>query len=178
MQKSQEGDEPAYRALLLGISKVAKRSLSRRLNQEEAIDDVVQDVLISVNSAKHTYDPARPFLPWLHALIEHRLSDYWRKSFRISNQELQDEGFLESVIDPQSQNSYGADSAYGDEFERVLNLLPEKQRLALLLTKKDGLTVKEAATHLSISEASIKVNVHRALIRLRKLLLGKEDHEN
>ena len=52
----------------------------------------------------------------------------------------------------------------------MLDSLSPQQREALTLTKINGLTIAEAATQLSISESALKVRVHRAIARLRRLV--------
>jgi len=62
-----------------------------------------------------------------------------------------------------------------DELTRALEQLPESHRVALLLTKRDGLSGKEAAARMGIGEASFRVYVCEARAKLRTLLKqGKE----
>ena len=174
MSAAQAGDRVAYGELLSECEIICKRILGHRIPQPEIVEDLVQEVLISVDRAKQTYNPRYPFRPWINAIVQHRLADYWRKSMRISKMELQDEEQVESAITADN----GDFSEQGDDIRMALNDLPQKQRRALLLTKQDGFSVKEVALQMEITESAVKVNVHRALRAMREMLLGKSKDEN
>ena len=57
------GDKRAYEKLLNEIAGFARNYVRRRLASPTDHDDVVQEILLSVHKALHTYDPARPCLP-------------------------------------------------------------------------------------------------------------------
>ena len=82
MAQAQEGDGRAYRRLLESILPYL-RALARRagLPADEA-EDAVQDVLITLHGIRHSYDPARPFAPWLAAVARHRIIDRRRRLLR------------------------------------------------------------------------------------------------
>ncbi|MEO8921749.1 MAG: sigma factor, partial [Caldimonas sp.] len=65
MARAQGGDASSYRRLLDEISPYL-RSLAAVSHRDPLdIEDTVQDALLSIHSVRHTYDPARPFGPWL-----------------------------------------------------------------------------------------------------------------
>ena len=45
-------------------------------------EDLLQEVLMSVHAARATYDPARPFIPWLKAIVVNRVIDFVRRQKR------------------------------------------------------------------------------------------------
>lgn len=53
---------------------------------------------------------------------------------------------------------------------RLIQALPPAHREAITLTKIMGLSTREAAARLSISETALKVRVHRAVVRLRRMM--------
>ena len=67
MRKAQDGDQAAYAALLREVLPVLKRVVQARLGFLPVMDreDLVQDILMSLHAARATYDPERPFRPWL-----------------------------------------------------------------------------------------------------------------
>src|SRR5260370_3685249 len=87
MARSQEGDQRAYHVLLKSITPYL-RTLARRggLAADE-IEDGVQDVLLTVHAIRHTYDPMRPFAPWLAAIAHHRLVHRTPRRILISARE-------------------------------------------------------------------------------------------
>src|SRR5688500_13513584 len=81
MRASQQGDSLAYEALLSGLGSVVALYVRRRV-RAEVVDDVVQDVLLSIHRSRHTWNPARPFAPWFYAVMHSRLIDSIRRHRR------------------------------------------------------------------------------------------------
>ena len=84
MGAAQDGDAAAYATLLgelLPLLRIAVRR-QRPYLQAADIEDIVQEALISLHAVRATYDPARPFLPWLGAIVRHRMADGARKYAR------------------------------------------------------------------------------------------------
>lgn len=171
MQKSQAGDAAAYHALLTELSRMLDRFLARKIDQKETRDDLCQEILISIDSSKQTYDPALPFLPWLYAIANFKVIDHWRRIGRRPEHILLDEGLHDSLASEFSRESLLSEMGVT---EHLLGL-PEKQRRAVELVKQEGLSVAEAAKRLNMSESAIKVSIHRAIRAIRKQLGIKEN---
>ena len=72
MRAAQAGDARAYEQLLRAIAPFL-RSLARRYCRDpDRREDVVQEVLLTVHRVRHTWDPGRPFSPWLAAIAARR----------------------------------------------------------------------------------------------------------
>ena len=89
MVSAQAGDRRSYERLLREIIPVLRRFLHARwpAAQPAEIEDLVQDSLMSLHGARHTFIAGRPFLPWLLAIARHRLLDEWRRRARRRRQE-------------------------------------------------------------------------------------------
>ena len=59
------------------------------------------------------------------------------------------------------------------KLQKALSQLPEKQRTTLLLNRMEGLTYKEIAAYLNISEKAVEKRMHKALMNLKKLIEGE-----
>lgn len=160
MALAQAGDQSAYRALL-HASRDWLTGYFRGRIAAVAIDDLVQDTLLSVHAKRATYDPQRPFLPWLAAIARYRWIDQLRRHYRDDADDLLD--------------VHGTDS--GEEatlarisIDRMLGRLGRGQAEAIRLVKIDGLSVAEASARCGQSESLIKVNIHRGLKRLARLV--------
>ena len=79
MACAQDGDHEAYRALLDDVSALVLGWLRRWLEDEADLADVYQDTFVHLHRARHTYDPTRPFEPWLFALARHCAADHGRR---------------------------------------------------------------------------------------------------
>lgn len=163
MTQSQKGDERAYEQLLRELSDAISRYLRRRIGAQDFIEDCVQDILIAVHNARHTYQPNRPFRPWLFAIVRNRSVDYFRK--RQRHQKLADA--LETNEEVTSTEDNYANEAM---HQQLMDTLPEGSREAIELTKVYGYSNSEAAEQLSISESAVKVRVHRGLNQLKRIV--------
>jgi RNA polymerase sigma-70 factor (ECF subfamily) len=175
MRAAQGGDAQAYDRLLRAIVPFL-RSLARRYGGHNAhCEDVVQEVLLTVHRVRHTWDPSRPFSPWLAAIAARRSIDLLRRESRIARHEQLDDSAYETFADPRANNDTGAVHA-AVEIEPLLASLPPKQLEALEALKLRGLSLQEASISSGQSVAALKVNMHRAVKTLRRLV-GTEENE-
>lgn len=168
MAHAQTGEREAYRRLLGEITPYL-RSLAAKYHRDPSdIEDTVQDVLLTVHAIRHTYDPARPFGPWLVAIARRRIADRLRRQGRLRSRETALAPEHESFAAPDTKLDEAMSEAFAlhDAVER----LPPGQREAITLTKLQELSLKQAATVSGTSIAALKVATHRALKNLRKIL--------
>ena len=172
MARAQQGDERAYRQLLQGVAPYA-RALARRAGfSPEDSEDAVQDILMTIHQVRHTYDPARPFGPWLVGVARNRLSDRLRRRARLWARETELTEEHETLATVETNSIEQAEQAR--RLRAAVAELPAGQREAVELLKLKELSLKEAAGVTGQSETALKVAVHRAVKRLR-VLLGDED---
>ena len=169
MTLAQAGDSTAYARLLRELSIYVKAIVRKKLDDPSRADDVSQDILLALHKARHTFDSSRAFMPWLHAILQFRLTDQLRKIYA---------GRRFEELDLNS--SYGetfSDLQANDEVDGqllvALQSLPDKQRLVVQMLKLEGLSVKEAAKASGMSESALKVNAHRAYKTMRAFLTGR-----
>ena len=173
MRAAQGGDARCYEQLLRAVSPFI-RSLTRRYCRDpDLAEDVVQDVLLTVHRIRHTWDPQRPFSPWLASIAARRGIDRIRRASRIASHEVSDELALETFAAPAANNDSGALRA-ALAIEPLLAALPERQRRSLEAVKIRGLSVAQAASESGQTAGAVKVNVHRAVKALRKLVAASE----
>ncbi|MCJ2090240.1 sigma-70 family RNA polymerase sigma factor [Methylobacterium sp. E-005] len=170
MASAQRGDAAAYRALLKACLPVVSAIARAQGVRGEAVDDVVQDTLMTVHRARASYDPARPFMPWLRAITQRRAIDRLRRAGRRPR-EVNDPLAYEAEIDPgpaPSQSLEARDRAAA--LARAVASLPEGQRQAVEQLGLRELSLDEAAALTGRSKGALKVNLHRALKALRTSL--------
>ena len=163
MVLSLAGDAAAHNRLLTEIAPKLRRFFGGQLRNDSAdVEDLVQDTLIVVHTRRASYDPARPFAPWLYAIARYKLVDRYRRL--RATVPIDDVAAFLSEGSP--ENAIGARL----DVATLLEALPPKQRAAIHATKIDGLSVAEAADRAGISEADVKVSVHRGLKALMQKL--------
>jgi len=159
---AQQGDRQAYAALLAACRSWLLRYLRRRVSPE-ALDDLVQETLLSVHRKLATYDPARPVIPWLAAIARYRFVDHLRVTYRAAGEvELDDE----AVSGEDEEEAVTARLS----LDRLFEALPEAQSRAIALVRIEGLSIAEASASTGQSESLVKVNIHRGLKRLAALI--------
>jgi RNA polymerase sigma-70 factor (ECF subfamily) len=162
---AQGGDAEAYRTFLNSIVPFARAIARKRSGSEEMFEDIVQDVLLTVHRVRHTYEPGRPVKPWLAAIVARRSIDALRKRGRVGSREVNDEIAYETYADPQANKEEAGDSARA--LTRMTGALSRGQKEALELVKLKEMSLAEASAVSGQSVASLKVNIHRAIKKLR-----------
>jgi RNA polymerase sigma factor (sigma-70 family) len=172
MTAAQAGDAHAYENLLQAVAEVARRIIWRRQGfvGTDAVDDLVQDVLLSVHAVRATYDPRRPFLPWLYAIVRNRVADRARVHGRSTAHEIVFDD-LDVTFAAADTNLSGEEYGDRDALRDAIAALPRGQREAIELLKLKGMSLKEAATATGTSVGALKVATHRAMTTLRRILI-------
>lgn len=169
MGRAQDGDQHAYRALLENVAPYLRAIASRCFRQQGDIEDAVQDVLLTLHAVRQTYDPQRPFGPWLLAIANRRIIDRLRRDTRARSREIALAAEHETFSDP-AANLERRDHLAAEQLNQALQQLPHDQRQAVTMLKLEELSLQEAATASGRSVGSLKVATHRALKKLRQLL--------
>lgn len=142
------------------LAAVIRAFVLRKFGPLEQMDDCVQEVLLSLHQARHTYDPSRPFRPWFFAIVRHRTIDLLRQS----RQEAEVSPLSEEQMDPDVPEPIPSIDA-----GRLLQGLSSKLRETLILTKLMGYSTRECALRQGVSESVVKIRIHRGIRRLRAL---------
>jgi len=168
MRQALAGDKAAYNALLTHIGRILRPYLAKRLQNKSEIDDVLQETLISIHKARHTYDGARALKPWIFAIAHYRLQDYLRKHYIDP---LRHAGELSEAEHITAGTSNDLPLTY-ESIHGEIEALPGKQPRILQLLHREGYTAKEVAAKLGMKESAVKVAAHRAYKILRNKLVG------
>jgi RNA polymerase sigma-70 factor (ECF subfamily) len=171
MQAAQRGDSACYRELLRIVMPRVRAIVIRPrgfAGTAEA-EDLVQDVLLSLHAVRATYDPSRPFVPWLLAIVRNRLVDGARRYARTSGREVPIDEDDVTFSDFET-NTDIAELGDADTLRAAVRELPDGQRQAIELLKLQELSLSEAAEKTGTSVGALKVATHRAMAALRRTL--------
>lgn len=160
------GDQASYALFLTRITPWCRRVVARRIPTAD-IEDVVQEALISIHKACHTYDGARPLMPWLISIVSFRITDHLRKQYRTMRHATVDiDAFAETLADvTESQES-------DESIEALLKDVPEREQRILTMMHVEGYTAKETGERLGMKESAVKVAAHRAIKKIREVLIA------
>jgi RNA polymerase sigma-70 factor, ECF subfamily len=154
-----DGDATAYRAFLEQLARHLRGFLRRRLSGlPEEVEDLVQETLLAVHNQRHTYDRGQPLTPWVYALARYKWVDLLRRRSRAEglNDPLEEESELLAFVETEAADARR-------DIARLLEELPEGQRVSIRCMKIEGLSVRETAQRTGMSAAAVKVAVHRGL---------------
>ncbi|GIX41658.1 MAG: DNA-directed RNA polymerase sigma-70 factor [Leptospiraceae bacterium] len=166
--QSLEGDQNAYKNFLLEVSKILKSYFSSKVFDQTVVEDLIQETLISIHKARHTYDPSLPVLNWIFAIAYRRYIDYVRKDARIKKYEHSTETFqhISSNLIYKSEEQYDNQN----RINSILEHMTEREKKIITLLKIENYSIKEAAKILNLSESALKVAAHRAYKKIKKIL--------
>jgi RNA polymerase sigma-70 factor (ECF subfamily) len=170
MAAAQGGDQAAYRRLLAEVAPWIRSTARAMLRDAAEAEDALQDALLTLHQVRATYDPTRPFKPWLATVARRRILDRMDGMRRRGSRHAPIEA-AENV----ASETFGGDPAKvhekglaADELRAAIATLPPGQRQALELLKLQEKSLVEAAAETGLSITALKVATHRAIASLRK----------
>jgi RNA polymerase sigma-70 factor (ECF subfamily) len=133
MRSAQLGDRNAYAQLLRALVPLTREIVRHRYNflRSPDIDELVKDILLSVHVARATYDPSRPFLPWVMAIALNRIADNARRYARRAAHEVASEPHPEAISADEvnlSRKEYGDTRALA----KAMSNLRRKRRMLIM----------------------------------------------
>lgn len=180
MLRVKEDDAGAFTALLEAYQPRLLRVLKHLVGSDSLAEDLVQDVFLRVWRARKNYTPQAKFSTWIfhiaHNVASNSLRDRKRKKeFQVAAQESEKSAVLS--LDQLAMASTGAmpvrklDRAERAEMVQfAVQALNERQRMALLLCKFEGLSYQEIASTMDLSVQAVKSLLSRARVNLKNLL--------
>lgn len=173
MAAAQAGDRRAYERVLADSVALIRAVARRHGVGTDALDDVVQETLLTVHRVRHTYDPARSYDAWLSALAGRRAIDMLRSSGRRGRRELHDEFALDQHPDRDDASTDAERQQQARRLREAIAQLPPGQREAVEQLGLREQSLAEAAASTGRNTGALKVNLHRALKALRGRLHGE-----
>lgn len=176
MRAAQDGDGAAYAALLRDCLPMLAQIARRQGVMPDRVDDVVQDVLITLHRVRHTYDPSRSFNAWLRAVTQRRAIDSLRRTGRQGSREIHAPLAFEAHADggrPADDSLIAR--ARAARLRAAVAQLPPGQREAVEHMGLAERSLAEAAAQTGRTTGALKVNLHRALKSLHAILGADHD---
>jgi RNA polymerase sigma-70 factor (ECF subfamily) len=165
----QRGDENAFTVLFERYSVRVANTAYRFLNDKDAAQDVAQEVFVKIYTSPKTYRPDAAFSTWLYRITANACIDALRRRKRLAA--ILPEETAQSALDPAASP---ADQVEARELERAVRTalasLPEKQRIAVVLQRYEGLSYEQIAEILRLSRSAVESLLFRAKLTLRARL--------
>ncbi len=178
--QAKKGDRQAMERLLMRAQEVAYRFSLTVCGHPEDAEDVMQDALL--RTYRHVNQIREPlaFRTWLYSTV--RNACLMKRRVRVGeprhlvslDQEPAGERGRDGAIDVpdkgRSPDDLVANAALGRRLRRALDAIPPSYRAIVFLREMEGLSTREVASVMGLSEANVKQRLHRARLMLREHL--------
>jgi RNA polymerase sigma-70 factor (ECF subfamily) len=170
------GDASAFEQIIMRYEGRVMTLAVRLLGCRDDARDVAQEVFLRAFKYLHRADPQKPLEPWLLRIAVNVCHDASRRQLRRQNT------FVEAATAEPIDESFDPCSGLERQQERLilqraLELLPQKERMAIVLRDVEGLSTSEVAAILQSSETTVRSQVSRGRLRLKaaveRLMGGK-----
>jgi RNA polymerase sigma-70 factor (ECF subfamily) len=174
MVAALDGDREAYSRFLRKVGQIVKSYLLKSAGSwkgsPERVEDLAQEVLLSIHRKRETYDTSLPVLPWVYAIARYRLIDSIRSD---SSRKLRTLDWDENIEELASQTAEGSGGGsphleVEEELREALDVLSDQQKKILMMAKVEELPLEEIGRQVGMSLSNVKVTIHRTLQALRK----------
>jgi RNA polymerase sigma-70 factor, ECF subfamily len=171
------GNRDALREVLEIIRPIVVRYCRARVGATErsglSADDVAQEVCLAAITALPRYrDQGRPFLAFVYGIAAHKVADAHRAAGR--NRADPTDVVPERYSVEAGPEQMALDSESSARMNRLLSVLPERQREILILRVVVGMSAEETAEAVGSTAGAVRVAQHRALARLKTEITATE----
>ena len=176
MRRVAQGDRSGFEELYDRFSRVLFSTAYRVLNNQEAAEDVLQDVFIQIWEKAPLYDPSRGKpMTWAITLTRNKAIDRLRSTVRRNRlgDELEREAQSQDQFDDRSSFDALATEDRGKLVREAIQKLSQDQREAIDLAFFSSLTQLEISERLNVPLGTIKARIRRGMLRLRDVLGSK-----
>ena len=177
MLRVKEGDESAFTELVTGYQDRLIGIFCHMLDDNELAEDLAQEVFLRIYRARNGYKPTAKFSTWLFRIANNLASNSRRTRGRRKEVPLsvRDSGPMgprpeENLVADKSgmmPSRLFARSELQGVVQEALNTLSERQRMALLLHKFEGMSYADIGDAMDMSAAAVKSLLSRARENLR-----------
>jgi RNA polymerase sigma-70 factor (ECF subfamily) len=171
------GNRDTLREVLEIIRPIVVRYCRARVGATErsglSADDVAQEVCLAAITALPRYrDQGRPFLAFVYGIAAHKVADAHRAAGR--NRADPTDVVPERYSVEAGPEQMALDSESSARMNRLLSVLPERQREILILRVVVGMSAEETAEAVGSTAGAVRVAQHRALARLKTEITATE----
>jgi RNA polymerase sigma-70 factor, ECF subfamily len=164
---AQDGDQNSYEKCIETLYSILEKYYSRRLSNKSVIDDLIQETLLAIHRARHTYDSNYPFLNWARTIAKYKLIDFYKKESKMKNDtDLDDLSASLFILDKKD----GDDTLLLEEIFSYMDDLSPSQKEVIKQVKCRGLSIKETAQLSGMSVSNVKTTLHRGIKVLKEKL--------
>jgi RNA polymerase sigma-70 factor, ECF subfamily len=184
VQGSRRGDHQAFEALVQRYEARIRRLAFAFVRDESLAEDVAQDTFLQALRRIDSLKQATSVRSWLFSIAVNRARDELRRRARWAPGDFGSDAEQGPVATDQSGEERVMQLQLRGHLRRVIDELPDRYRVPLLLKEVEEMTYAEIARTLGIPMGTAQIRIHRARLRLREslrklgLVAGKEAESN
>ena len=174
VKQFQTGSQRAFDELMKRYERKIFGYLLRSVRNYEDAEELTLEVFFKAYRALSSWEPKAKFSTWLYTIASNQSIDYHRSKARHPVYVLEDEEVLETKLiandlssNPEKQVE---DMERGRIIREAVDELSSKQKEVFMLTRYEGLPIREVAETLGMAEGTVKIHLHRAMKKLQTLL--------
>jgi RNA polymerase sigma-70 factor, ECF subfamily len=172
MARYSAGDDAAFAELYDGLAPLVRAYLRRRTRDHAWVEDLLQDTFLRLHQHRARYRRDAPVLPWVLTIAARLLANRVRGTRRANAVLVNGEAGREVVADTASPEQLAMVMELAGQIEQEISQLPDVDREAFDLVKRQDLSLKDAAPRLSMTTMALKMRLFRVYNRLRGLNKG------
>lgn len=166
VERAIEGDEASFEVLVERYHGRARRLAFGFVRDFEAAEDVAQDAFLRAFRKLRSLGDRSSFRSWLFQIVANRARDeIRRRKVRRETADLEEAEKLEAPADEPEAVVYR--SAVARTIRELIDELPEKSRVPLLMKETGDMTYAEIASALGIPQGTAQIRIHRARLKIR-----------
>lgn len=161
----QEGNRQYITVMYNKFWKELYISAFRRLRSEEHVEDILQDLFLSLLERGSDFENEQSVRALLHTRLKSRIIDFFRRELlKVS---FENQQALQSELDDTSSDTRLMNRELESIVMQEINGLPEKMKEIFLLSREEMLSNEEIAARLNISNKTVRNQLSTALKRVR-----------
>lgn len=174
VKQFQSGSQKAFDELMKRYERKTFGYLLRSVRNYEDAEELTLEVFFKAFRALSSWEPKAKFSTWLYTIASNLSIDYHRSKSRHPVYVLEDEEVLERKV--VANDLYSNPEKQVEDIERgriireAVDELSSKQKEVFMLTRYEGLPIREVAETLGMAEGTVKIHLHRAMKKLQTLL--------
>jgi len=166
VKKLKEGDSFAFEVLFYKYRNKVKGFAVKLVPAQVDPEEIVQEVFVKLWLKKEAIDPAKDFQSYLFSITKHLVLDHLKSAVNRKLYFVGEHFQQDLLIDEGQENAPQEDAE--EKLQRLIDEIPERRREIFRLSRFEGLSYKQIAERLNISENTVDSQIRNALAFLRK----------
>lgn len=166
VKKLKEGDSFAFEVLFYKYRNKVKGFAVKIVPAQVDPEEIVQEVFVKLWLKKEAVDPGKDFQSYLFSIAKHLVLDHLKSAVNRKLYFVGEHFQQDLLIDEGQENTLQEDAE--EKLQRLIDEIPERRREIFRLSRFEGLSYKQIAERLNISENTVDSQIRNALAFLRK----------